>query len=395
MYVDRVAEQTLRAMAGEFRAVAVIGPRQSGKTTLVRRVFADHAYHSLEDPDTREFADRDPRGFLAQIDRGAILDEVQRCPELLSYLQGVIDGSDRPGRFVLTGSQHLGLMERISQSLAGRVGTLTLMPFSWQELRSAGLGPGSLEQALLAGGYPPVHVPGASPERWYNAYTATYLERDMRQVVKVQDVTTFQRFMKLAAASCGQLVNMTRMGADLGVDQKTVKSWLSILEVGFIAYRLRPHHENFRKRLVKSPKLYFFDPGLAARLLGVEAPGQLVTHPMRGALFENWVLTELLKARFNRAKDDNLYFWRNNTGHEVDIVADLAGKLLPVEVKSGMTIGSDWFAGLSRYQALARDRCLRPHLVYGGTQPQSRREAEVVPWAGVGDLADLVVGGGS
>ena len=212
----------------------------------------------------------------------------------------------------------------------------------------------------------------------------------MRQVVDVKDVSTFQRFMKLCAASCGQLVNMARMGADLGVDQKTIKSWLSILEMGFIVYRLRPHHENFRKRLVKSPKLYFYDSGLAARLAGIETSEQLTTHPMRGALFENWVLSELLKSRYDRAKDDNLYFWRNHTGHEVDVIADIAGRLLPIEVKSGMTIGSDWFDGLSRWRKLAGDRSLKPHLVYGGAERQSRAVAEVVPWAQIRELLELI-----
>lgn len=390
MYVERAAQDTLRLVAEEFRAVAVVGPRQSGKTTLVRRFFTDHEYHSFENPDTREFATRDPRGFLDRIEHGAVLDEIQRCPDLFSYLQGVIDESDRPGRFVLTGSQHFGLMERISQSLAGRVGTLTLLPFSSREIESAGLRSGSLEDVLLAGGYPPIHALGASPERWYNSYVSTYLERDMRQVLNVKNVSAFQRFMKLCAASCGQLVNMARMGADLGVDQKTIKSWLSILEMGFIVYLLRPHHENFRKRLVKSPKLYFYDSGLAARLMGIEAPEQLAIHSMRGALFENWVLSELLKARFNLAKIDNLYFWRNHTGHEVDVIADVAGRLLPIEVKSGMTIGSDWFDGLSRWRDLAGERSLRPCLVYGGAESQSREVAEVVPWAQIGYLLDRV-----
>ena len=376
----------MRLLAGEFRAVAVIGPRQSGKTTLVRRVFADKEYVSLEDPDTRAFATSDPRGFLARVADGAILDEIQRCPSLFSYLQGVIDASDHMGRFVLTGSQHFGLMEKLSQSLAGRVGMLTLLPFSLAELQAGGIQPDSLDELLLRGGYAPVHAPKVSPERWYNSYVTTYLERDMRQLVNVRDVATFQRFMKLCAGRCGQIVNMARLGADAGVDQKTVKAWLSILETGFIVYRLRPHHENFRKRLVKAPKLYFHDTGLAARLLGIETAKQLATHPMRGALFENWVLLEMLKARFNRAKDDNLYFWRNNTGHEVDIIADLAGRLLPIEVKSGMTIASDWFDGLSRWKALAKKRALRPQLVYGGAERQSRQVAEVVPWARIGDV---------
>lgn len=391
MYVTRTAEQTLKLLADEFRAVVVVGPRQSGKTTLVRRVFSDKECISLEDPDAREFAISDPRGFLARIEDGAILDEVQRCPDLFSYLQGVLDASEGRGRFVLTGSQHFGMMERISQSLAGRVGILTLLPLSLLELRSEGLVPGALDDMLLAGGYPPVIVDRAAPERWYNSYVATYIERDMRQLVNIRDIEVFQRFMRVCASSCGQMVNMTRMGADLGVDQKTIKGWLSIIEAGFITYRLRPHHANFRKRLVKTPKLYFHETGLAARLLGIESAEQLAVHPMRGALFESWVLGELHKARYNRGKDDNLYFWRNSTGHEVDFVADRAGMLLPIEAKSGATIATDWFEGLVRWQELAGDRSLRPHLVYGGQERQSRRHAEVVPWTKIDELAATIL----
>jgi len=386
MYIRRTAEATLLDMANQFKVLAVTGPRQSGKTTMVRHVFPDKPYTSLEDPDTRDFALRDPRRFLAQYANGAILDEVQRCPEILSYLQGIVDDTQERGRFVLTGSQHFGLMEKISQSLAGRVGVLHLLPFSLRELSDGGVRPASLDALLLAGGYPPVHDTDASPERWYNAYVDTYIERDMRQLINVHDRDRFQRFMRLCADNIGQLVNMTRIGSDCGVDQKTVKAWLAILETGFIVYRLRPHHENFRKRLVKTPKLYFHDTGLAARLLGIESATQLGTHRMRGDLFENWVVSELLKGRHNLAKTDDLYFWRDNTGAEVDIIADRAGVLLPIEVKSGMTIASDWFDGLKRWHHLAGDRSARPVLVYGGEARQSRAIAEVLPWLDIAEL---------
>jgi uncharacterized protein len=386
MYIRRTAEATLVEMADQFKILAVTGPRQSGKTTLVRHVFPDKPYASLENPDTREFALRDPRRFLQRYASGAVLDEVQRCPELLSYLQGMVDESQERGHFVLTGSQHFGLMEKISQSLAGRVGVLHLLPFSLCELTDGGVRPEGLDALLFAGGYPPVHDAHASPERWYNAYIDTYIERDMRQLVNVHDTDRFQRFMRLCADSIGQLVNMTRIGSDCGVDQKTVKAWLAILETGFVIYRLRPHHENFRKRLVKTPKLYFHDTGLAARLLGIERAEQLATHRMRGALFENWVVSELLKGRHNLARSDNLFFWRDNTGAEVDILADRAGVLLPIEVKSGMTIASDWFDGLAKWRRLAGDRAARPVLVYGGEARQSRQIAEVLPWSDIGEL---------
>jgi predicted AAA+ superfamily ATPase len=326
MYIRRTAEPTLVQMATEFYVLAVTGPRQSGKTTLVRHVFPDKPYASLENPDTREFALRDPRGLL------------------------------------------------------------NLLPFSLRELTDGSVRPGSLDALLLAGGYPPVHDAHASPERWYNAYIDTYVERDMRQLVHVRDIDRFQRFMRLCADSIGQLVNMTRIGSDCGVDQKTVKAWLAILETGFVIYRLRPHHENLRKRLVKTPKLYFHDTGLAARLLGIEKVEQLVTHRMRGALFENWVVSELLKGRRNLARSDNLFFWRDNTGAEVDIIVDRAGALCPIEVKSGMTIAPDWFDGLAKWHILAGVRGARPVLVYGGDARQSRDTADVLPWLDIGKL---------
>ncbi|MCK9463546.1 MAG: ATP-binding protein [Proteobacteria bacterium] len=388
MYIPRTAETMLLTMAREFPAIAITGPRQSGKTTLARHIFPDAPYVSLEDPDTRGLALRDPRRFLDLYATGAVLDEVQRCPEIFSYLQGVIDELKTAGRFVLTGSQHFGLMERISQSLAGRVGLLNLLPFSFEELSRGGQEPPSLETAIFQGGYPPLYSAPAAPERWLNAYIATYLERDMRQLIHVREIDAFQRFMRLCAANIGQLVNMARIGSDCGVDQKTVKAWLTILETSFIVYRLRPHHENFRKRLVKAPKLYFTDTGLAARLLGIESASQLSTHPIRGALFENWVVAELLKGRFHRAKSDDLFFWRDNTGHEVDVIVDRAGKLLPIEIKSGMTISTDWFDGLERWRRMAEGRSARPVLVYGGRERQSREVAEVVPWREIGTLAE-------
>lgn len=386
MYITRNAEPTLREMAAQFKVLAVTGPRQSGKTTIVRHVFPEKPYASLENPDTREFALRDPSRFLLGYADGAILDEVQRCPELLSYLQGMVDQSEERGRFVLTGSQHFGLMAKVSQSLAGRVGIVHLLPLSLDELTAGGLRPDGLDAVLFKGGYPPVHDTDASPERWFNAYIETYLERDMRQLIHVHDTDRFHRFLKLCADSVGQLVDMTRIGSDCGVDQKTVKAWLAILETGFIIYRLRPHHENFRKRLVKTPKLYFHDTGLVARLLGIESVAQLATDRRRGDLFENWVVSEMLKGRFNLAKNDNLFFWRDNTGVEVDIIADRAGTLLPIEVKSGMTIASDWFDGLAKWRRLAGERGAKPVLIYGGDQRQSRETAEVLPWSDIGKL---------
>ena len=378
--VAREAEPLVRTLAREFKVVAIVGPRQSGKTTLARAVFAAKPYASMEDPDQLQFAQEDPRGFLAQYPNGAVIDEAQRCPELFSYLQGVVDRNREAGQFVLTGSQHFGLVQRITQSLAGRVGFANLLPFSAPELLAGGWLPASLDAALLHGGYPPVFDMPASPERWYNAYLATYIERDVRQLRNVQDQPTFQRVLRLCAGSVGQLADLTRLGNDAGVDQKTVRAWLGVLEASFILFRLQPHHRNFRKRLVKTPKLYFYDVGVAARLIGIESAEQMNTHPLRGALFENWVITEYLKRRWNAGKESNLFFWRSHGGLEVDLVLEQGQALAPVEIKSGATVSADWLRPLRRWRELAGATAGRPVIVYGGDQPQQRSDADIVPW---------------
>ncbi len=385
--IPRQAFALARTLATGFKVVAIVGPRQAGKTTLARAAFGDRPYVSLEDPDDRRFAREDPRRFLAQFPRGAVIDEAQRCPDLFSYLQGVVDPRRSPGQFILTGSQHFGLMEKIGQSLSGRVGFLRLLPFSHAELRAGRIAPSSLDEILFKGGYPPVYDLPASPERWYNAYIATYVERDLRNLLNVRDLAAFHLFVRLCAGSVGQLVNLSRLGSDAGIDQKTARAWLGILEAGFIAFRLPPHHRNFRKRLVKSPKLYFFDTGLACRLLGVADPEQLATHPMRGNLFENWVIVELLKGRGARGKEDNLYFWRDHVGHEVDVLADQGTLLRPLEIKAGSTVAGDWFDGLSRWMALAGREGRDPALIYGGTRAQDRGKVRVIPWQDIGELA--------
>lgn len=388
--IPRQTAPLATALASEFKIVAIVGPRQAGKTTLARAVFPDMPYVSLETPDDLQFARDDPRRFLGQYSNGAVIDEAQRCPDIFSYLQGIVDDTKRPGQFILTGSQHFGLMEKLTQSLAGRVGFLRLLPFSLGELQRAGRAPRSLDELLFKGGYPPLYDQPVTPERWLNAYITTYVERDVRQLLNVRDLASFQLFLRLCAGNVGQLLNMSRLGADAGVDQKTVRSWLGILESSFIAFRLQPHHRNFRKRLVKTPKLYFHDTALAVRLMGVESPDQLVTHPLRGAIFENWVITELLKGRSARGKSDNLYFWRSHVGHEVDVVAEQGNRLMPVEIKSGATIASDWFEEIRFWLDLAGRTAEKPHIIYGGDRRQSRSGIEVLPWQQIGSLAEIV-----
>ena len=390
MLIPRAAEATIRRLVGGYPVVAVTGPRQSGKTTLVRAMFGDRPFVSLEDLDEREFAIGDPRGFLARFPDGAVLDEVQRAPDLFPYLQTRVDQDGRTGLFVLTGSQQFGLLSGITQSLAGRVALVQLLPFTLSELQEVDRGSSRLEDLLFQGLYPPIHDRLLDPAIWYGNYVRTYVERDVRQMVNVRDLSVFQRFVRMCAGRCGQLLNLSSLGNDCGITHNTAKAWLSVLEASYIVYLLRPHHRSFDKRLVKSPKLYFYDPGLAAWLLGVQHPDQLETHPLRGGLVEIWVVSELLKALYNRGFADNLYFWRDHAGHEVDLLIDRGTELVPVEVKSGQTVNQDFFTGLTRWRALAGDLAGRGWLVYGGERNESRAEVEVVAWRRIGALSAAV-----
>lgn len=386
--IRRELERGVRELAGQFKAVAITGPRQSGKTTLARTIFADKAYVSLESPDERERATRDPRQFLGRFPDGCVLDEVQRAPELFSYMQEELDQSAEPGRYILTGSQQFGMMEKITQSLAGRIGMATLPPFSITELEQGDYRGEGLNTVLWTGGYPPIFDQEIEPTLWLDAYITTYIERDVRQIVNIQDTLAFQRFLALCAGSVGQLFNASRIGNDCGLNHGTVAKWLSVLEASYIAYRLAPHHRNYRKRLVKTPKLYFWDTGLVCRLLSIEHPDQLATHPLRGAVFENWVVSELVKGRLNRLLRNNLYFWRTNTGMEVDVLAEKSGRLLPIEIKSGSTIGSDWTLGLKKWLELAGGEAIEPSLIYGGDTEWKVDEVEIIPWKSISRLAN-------
>ena len=388
--IPRTAEKILTALSKSYPALVVTGPRQSGKTTLSQIVFPNKPYVSLEELDMRDFATNDPRGFLNQYPDGAILDEVQRCPNLFSYLQSRLDEDKRMGLFILTGSQQFGLISGISQSLAGRVAKISLLPFSLHELQEAKKAPETIEALLFKGLYPPIHDRALAPHIWYNNYIGTYLERDVRQLINVRDLSTFQHFVRMCAARTGQLLNLSSLASDCGITHNTAKAWISVLEASYIVHLLQPHHRNFNKRLIKSPKLYFHDSGLAARLLNIQTADQLMTHPARGQLFETWVVSEFLKYRFNNALSSNLYFWRDSTGHEVDILIEQADKLLPVEIKSGQTVASDFFDSLKKFQKLAGDSVGSAALVYGGAQEQQRETAKVVPWKRIHDLSSIV-----
>ncbi|MDR3331370.1 MAG: ATP-binding protein [Synergistaceae bacterium] len=377
-YIARRAEKTIIDLAKGFPIVALTGPRQSGKTTLARRVFGDRPYVSLEDPDNREFAANDPRGFLGRYGEGAIFDEVQRVPELFSWLQGIVDNDGRMGRFILTGSQQFGFMEGITQSLAGRIGELSLLPLCLPELREAGYEKGGADQVLYDGFYPAVHVRDVEAEQWYNSYIGTYLERDVRSMTAVKDLSAFQTFLKLAAGRCGQILNFASLGASAGVTHNTAKAWLSVLQASFIIFLLRPFHRNYNKRLIKAPKLYFYDTGLVSRLLGLTIHEQLPLHPLRGAIFENFVISETLKSFYNSARSPQCFFWRDSAGHEVDMILEENARAFPVEIKSGKTVASDFFDGLRRWEDMSGAK--GGALVYGGDENYEREGFNVVSW---------------
>lgn len=391
MLIPRTAEATVRRLAEDYPVLVITGPRQSGKTTLVQAMFDDRPYVSLEDLDEREQAKNDPRRFLGRFPEGAVLDEVQRAPDLFSYLQTRVDETRRPGQFILTGSQQFGLLSGVTQTLAGRSALVSLLPFSLGELQTAGKAPPTVESLLFDGLYPPIHDRGLDPQIWYGNYIQTYVERDVRQMVNIRDLALFQRFVRMCAGRSGQLLNLSALGNDCGISHNTVREWISVLEASYIVYRLRPHFQNFDKRLVKTPKLYFYDPGLAARLLGIQSADQISTHPLRGALFEGWVVSELLKARHNRALDDNLYFWRDRSGHEVDLLVDQGNELVPIEAKSGQTVNRSFFTGLRKWQEIAGDTAGSAWLVYGGDRRHGRGNVEALPWREIEQLVKRVV----
>jgi len=378
--IKRAAASTLKELARSFPIVAVTGPRQSGKTTLVQSLFAKKPYVSLEELDQRDYATNDPRRFLAQFPDGAVLDEVQRCPGLFSYLQTQVDNDGRSGLFILTGSQQFDLLSNITQSLAGRVALLPLLPFDLAELQAVKKAPATVEKLLFTGLYPPIYDRNLSPPVWYDNYIRSYIERDVRQLVNIRDLSTFQRFIRMCAAYTGQLVNLSSMANDCGITHNTAKAWISVLEASYIVYLLQPHHQNFKKRLVKSPKLYFYDTGIASHLLGIQTPQQLAVHPQRGALFESWVVAELLKQRFNHGLSANLFFWRDQSGNEVDLLVEHANKIDAIEIKSGQTIASDFFRGLNYWSNLVKTKAGKAWLIYGGQEVQNRQGTHVLSW---------------
>jgi predicted AAA+ superfamily ATPase len=378
--IRREAEDTIRSLLRGFPIVTITGPRQSGKTTLAKAIFPDKPYASLEEPDVRLAAQDDPRSFLERFPDGAVLDEVQRCPDILSYLQSVVDADGRMGLYILTGSQQFGLMSGITQSLAGRTAFVELLPFSLGELSQAGKQPQNIDQMLHTGGYPPLYDRDVTVRAWFGAYVTAYLERDVRQVLKVQELETFQRFVRLCAGRTGQLLNFSSLATECGITHNTAKAWISVLEASYIVFQLRPHHVNFNKRLVKASKLYFYDVGLVTWLLGIQTPEQMETHPLRGSIFETFIVAELMKSFLNRGERPSFYFWRDSNGVEVDVLIEQGGQIMPIEIKSGKTVTRDSFSGLEKWLALAGDMAINPTLIYGGGENYSHKGISIRGW---------------
>ena len=368
-------------LLGKFPILTINGPRQSGKTTLCRLLCPDYTYLNMELPENRRFAEQDPRQFLETYRNGVILDEVQAVPGLFPYLQYYTDLHNQPGEYILSGSQNFLLFEQITQSLAGRVALFTLLPFALGEIQGTTYGVETWADYLWRGSYPRLYQQQLSPMDFYPNYLATYVERDVRQVVNVQNVGQFQAFLVSCASRIGQLINFAQLGLELGLDTKTVARWVSVLETSFIAYRLPPYFRNYNKRIIKSPKLYFYDTGLACSLLGIRSPEQLQTHFLRGALFENLMINELIKNKLNVGEKPSFYFWRDSTGHEIDLLSDEGMIHRAVEIKSGQTINASFFDGLDFYASLPHTtEAVRPYLIYGGNESQQRTKAQVLSW---------------
>ena len=395
--IPRLLGPYLTRDAGLYPVVTLTGPRQSGKTTLARATFPGHVYVSLEEPDTRAFAREDPRGFLDRFDGPVVIDEAQKVPDLLSYIQASVDRDPTPGRFILTGSQNLLLMEKVSESLAGRSAILHLLPFSRAELErqeqpepsgARGLFANretrlDLWETIRTGFYPPVRDRDIPPEVWLSDYVRTYVERDVRTLLNVGDLEVFERFVKLCAGRIGQLLNSSSLASDCGVSVDTARRWLSVLKTSFLVFLLPPHHRNFSKRIIKSPKLYFHDTGLACLLLGIRTAEQLVSHPLRGALFENHVVSEVGKAYWNHRRIPAFHFWRDQTGHEVDLLIEEGTTLYPVEIKSGATVAGDMMATLAWWSSLAGAEAGEATLIHGGLEAFTRNGIAVRPWFAV------------
>ncbi|MFO7965569.1 MAG: ATP-binding protein [Desulfobacterales bacterium] len=345
--------------------VTVLGPRQSGKTTLVRMVCPGKPYFSLEDPDTRMAAETDPRSFLNHVPDGAVLDEIQRMPMLLSYIQGIVDERRKSGMFILTGSHQPDVHQAVSQTLAGRTAVLILLPFTMTEIEHYSR-TWTTYKRIVTGSFPRVHQENLTPARFYNGYIQTYVERDVRSLINIKDLGLFQRFLTLLAGRVGQVINYTSLGNDIGLSGTTVKSWLSVLKASFVVFEVQPFFENINKRVIKSPKVYFSDTGLVCHLLGIETADQAFRDPLRGALYENLIILEILKSRMNRGRRPELFFFRDTHGNEVDLIIRRRRHLIPVEIKSAATFSKSFLKGINLFRQLNKNTAPNGYVLYDG-----------------------------
>ncbi|MEM6321687.1 MAG: ATP-binding protein [Bacteroidota bacterium] len=372
--------------AAKVPVITITGPRQSGKSTLTKQAFPAHRYVNLENIEYRNLAVDDPKGFLDSFPHPVIIDEVQYAPDLISYIQIIVDEGAAPGSFILTGSQNLLLMQQVAQSLAGRVAIFNLLPFSLEELADTNYTYSNYEEYLIRGFYPRIYDKDLEAQDWYRDYITTYVERDVRQLLNIENAALFRQFIEVCAGRIGQLVNFSDIGNMIGVSYQTVKRWLSILETSFIIYTIRPYHKNYDKRIVKSPKLYFYDVGLAATLLNIQAVDQVTMHFARGALFENFILNEIQKHFLNRGKRQSLYFWQDSTKKEIDLLIDLGTTLHTLEIKSGKTINRSFFKNLTYFKELEQKLAVASYLIYGGREIQRRSDITVLGWNQLGEL---------
>jgi predicted AAA+ superfamily ATPase len=383
MIISRALSPLITRLATQFPVLAILGPRQSGKTTLAKEIFPHYAYVTLEDIDMKLMAQDDPKRFLASYaeQKGVIIDEIQEVPHLFSYMQGIVDQIHRPGFFVITGSQNFLMHEKITQPLAGRIALLTLLPLSISELAQANLLPNTAEQTMLTGFYPRLYAQSIDARIWFSNYMSTYVEKDVRQILNISDISSFQRFLKLCAARTGQLINYAELARDADVSPHTAKAWLSVLEASYVIKLLYPYFKNFNKRIIKSPKLYFYDTGLVCSLLGIKTAQELFIHPLRGPLFESMIISELFKYQFNTGATPSLYFWRDIQGHEIDCIIEKSiDNLVPIEIKSGMTISSEFFKGIANWHTISEQKNTSAFIVYGGNTVHQHAQATIIPW---------------
>ncbi len=379
--INRELEKQLRDSIKSYPVIALTGPRQSGKTTLVKALFGkDYKYINLENLELRSYAKTDPKAFLEEYKENIILDEAQHVPELFSYIQVLVDENNKPGQFILTGSQNFLLLEKISQSLAGRVAIFHLLPLSMDELSVANYKAFNIEEQLFTGFYPRIYDKNLEAQHWYANYIQTYVERDVRTLKNINDLGTFQIFLKMCAARCGQIIDLTSIGNDCGISHNTVKEWINILEASFIIFLLRPHYKNFNKRLIKSPKIYFYDTGLLCYLLNIESSNQLNTHYLRGGIFESFAISEIIKIINNKRINASVYFWRDLNGHEIDCIIEKGKTLTPIEIKSAKTININFFDGIKYWNNLSNNSPQNSYVIYAGNELQTRSIGNIVPY---------------